>query len=617
VRGASVVVGTSGHIDHGKTSLVRSLTGVDLDSLPEEKERGITISLGFAPMDLPDGRRIAFVDVPGHERLVRTMVAGAQGVDAVLLCISAMEGVMPQTREHLAILGLLGVDQGAVVLTMADLVDAELLELAMEDAKDLVRGTFLEGAPIVACSSVTGQGRDDLVRTLSSFEARSRATAGPFRLPVDRAFVRPGFGTVVTGTAWSGVIRDGDPVRLLPDGTEARVRGIQVHGEPSLDARAGWRVALNLAGIERDDVERGTMVVSGPVPAASILDVRYTHLEGAPPLEDGDPIRLLLGTSERIGKLYFAEDRERLEAGSAWVQLRLDEPVAALPADRFILRRPSPQATLGGGVIVDPWAPKLRRKDRDRWPAELASLSAGNQEVWLQRAGEMGILPAAWAERSSQKLGVLLGDRLFAPAVVARLEQTFVAALAAFHEASPLLRGANRRELRRDRLAGLSERAFDGLVDRIAASGAIAVDGPLVRASGFGVVLSSAQQSLRTQIIAKIVAAGTEGVANKALHEAYPDPVVATLIKLAESEGELVEVPDLGWVAAAVRDDVVGRIRGYFSGNADMTPANFKDLTGLSRKGAIPWLEWLDKNKLTKRIGDVRKAGALLHKDPS
>jgi selenocysteine-specific elongation factor len=612
MRAASVVVGTSGHIDHGKTSLVRALTGVDLDSLPEEKERGITISLGFAPMDLPDGRRVAFVDVPGHERLVRTMVAGAQGVDAVLLCISAMEGVMPQTREHLAILDLLGVDQGAVVLTMADLVDAELLELAIEDAKDLVRGTFLASAPIVAYSSLTGQGRDALLDTLGRFEPRSRATAGPFRLPVDRAFVRPGFGTVVTGTAWSGTVRDGDAVRLLPDGLDARVRGIQVHGETTSEARAGWRVALNLAGLSRDDVPRGAMVVSGPVPATSILDVRYTHLDGAPPVADGDPVRVLLGTSERIGKLYFAEDRDEIASGSAWAQLRLDEPVAVLPKDRFILRRPSPQSTLGGGVVVDPWAPKLRKKERDRWPDELRRLAAGDEAVWLERAGEGGILPSGWAERSRASLGVLLGDRLLATSVVTRLEGVFVAALQQFHEANPLLRGANRRELRRDRLAGLTERGFDALIDRVAAAGAIRVDGALVRLDRFEVVLTPAQAALRTRMLAAITAAATEGVANKALHEAFTDPAVATLIKLCESDSAVVDVPDLGWVATATRDDVAARVRQYFAEKPEMTPADFKEITGLSRKGAIPWLEWLDKNKLTKRVGDVRRAGAAL-----
>ena len=280
---APLVIGTAGHVDHGKTSLVRALTGVDLDRLPEEKARGITIALGFTPLLLPSGRVAGLVDVPGHERLVRTMIAGASGLDAVVLCVSATEGVMPQTREHLDILGLLGVRAGVVAVTMADLVDAELLDLCVEEIADQVKGTFLDGAPVLATSAVTRQGLDALVAALDRMVPPERPIDRPFRLPIDRAFARKGFGTVVTGTAWSGRLVDGAEVELQPGGKRARVRGIQVHGHSVGEAGAGARTALNLSGVTLEDVERGTWVAPpGALPAPRVLDARYTHLSDAP-----------------------------------------------------------------------------------------------------------------------------------------------------------------------------------------------------------------------------------------------------------------------------------------------------------------------------------------------
>ena len=328
---------------------------------PEEQARGITIALGVTPLSLADGRTLGLVDVPGHERLVRTMVAGATGIDAVLLCVSAVDGAMPQTREHLAILDLLGVRQGAVVLTMADLVDEDLLELATEDVAETVVGTFLEGRPIVPFSAVTGAGKEQVLATLAAFEDSPRTSDGPFRLPIDRTFMRPGFGTVVTGTTWSGRLEDGATVSLLPGAASARVRGIEVHGEKVSEATAGRRTALNLAGIDGEAVSRGLVVVHGDVPETSMIDVRYHHLSDAPPLADGASVRVLLGTAERLARFVVAEapapslDNVEVEPGrSVWAQLRLDQPLPSLPGDRFILRRPSPQSTLGGGEIVDP-----------------------------------------------------------------------------------------------------------------------------------------------------------------------------------------------------------------------------------------------------------------------
>jgi selenocysteine-specific elongation factor len=614
MQAASLVVGTAGHIDHGKTALVRVLTGVDLDALPEERERGITIALGFVPFDLPDGRRLAFVDVPGHERLVRTMVAGATGIDAVLLCVSTVDGVMPQTREHLAILELLGVRDGAVVLTMADLVDEELLELATEDVSGAVRGTFLEGCPVVPFSAITGLGKEEVVRALDGFRRPERDEDGPFRLPVDRAFVRPGFGTVVTGTVWSGSLGDGSQVTLLPAGSQARVRGIEVHGAQVRRARAGWRAALNLAGVDREQVPRGTVAAVGRVPCPRILDVHYRHLPASDPLQDGSPVRMLLGTAEGVGRLYIAADGAEVAPGTAtWAQVRLDTPLPALPGDRFVIRRPSPQETLGGGVVVDPWARRMRRRDRVEAGTQLARLHEGDVEVWLERAGEQGLPLEEWRPRArGSDRGVQLGDRMLASPVVARLEGALLMALEAYHRALPLSLGANRRELRRGRLGHLGERVFDALVDRLGETGPVVVEGPLVRLSGFSVQLTDSQAVLQERMRASIAEAGLSGLAQKVLHNKHPEPEVAALVRLLEKEGVVVQVPGVGWVGREVLEGLQARIREWFTEESRLTPGQFKELTGLSRKTAIPLLEWLDKGRITRRSGDVRVAGPAL-----
>ena len=608
-----LIVGTAGHIDHGKTSMVRCLTGIDLDSLPEEQERGITIALGFTWLDLPDGRRAAFVDVPGHERLVRTMVAGATGIDAVLLCVSAVDGVMPQTREHLAILSLLGVERGAVVLTMADLVDPEMLELAQEDVADAVVGTFLEGAPILPFSAITGEGKDAVIERVAGFPDTERAPDGPFRLPVDRAFIRPGFGTVVTGTSWSGQLKDGETVQLLPGEGTARVRGIQVHGESADTAIAGRRTALNLAGIEVDDVPRGTVVSHGDVPCPSMIDVRYEHLAGAPKLEDGVAVRVLLGTTECMGRLHLAADAEELLPGRVrYAQIRLEQPMPCLPGDRFVVRRSSPIETLGGGIVLDPWAQRMRRKNRLAWGKQLERLDKGDRGVWLERAGEVGLDPKEWARRSDGDEGIQLGDRMFARTVVGRLEGALLEALTQFHSEQPLALGANRRELRRGRLGHLTDRVFDALVDRLADLSTVEISGPMLRATGFQVALNEFQAGLKSALEDTIGRAGAGGILPKVLHAAHPEPEVAALLRLVESEGTAKQVTGLGWVANTSLQRLRDQLKQYFATEERLAPAAFKEMTGLSRKGAIPLLEHLDATKWTRRSGDDRVAGPNL-----
>ena len=614
----SLVVGTAGHIDHGKTSLVRTLTGIDLDRLPEERNRGITIALGATPLDLDDGRRVGLIDVPGHERLVRTMIAGATGIDAAILCVSAVDGTMPQTREHLAILELLGVQQGVIALTMADLVDEDLLELATDDVRDAVAGTFLEEASIVPFSAIDERGKDRLLTIIAGFVDPLRSQDGPFRMPVDRVFSRPGFGTVATGTVWSGQLEDGETVTLLPEATTARVRGIEVHGQKTNVAAAGRRTALNLAGLNSEDVSRGTTVVRGAVPSASMVDVRYTHLEGSPPLPDGSAVNVLLGTAERLARLYLAQVAPDEHAGAElqpggvyWAQLRLEQPVPCLPGDRFIVRRPSPQVTMGGGEVLDPWAPRLRRRDRERAAQELARLASGESVVWLERAGEVGLTVQELSERTTESVGERLADRVFARRAVVRLKGALLEALAAYHHEYPLSLGAHRRELRRARLAHLPERVFDALVDQLATESSLHVEGALVRISGFEVELTEAQTRLQTKLTSEIRVAGLGGKSTKELVASHGDEVPA-ILRLLESAGEIREVANVGWLAPSHLDSMASQVRSWFQEHQELSPPDFKELTGLTRKAAIPLLEWLDGQRITQRSGNARVAGPAL-----
>lgn len=602
------VVGTAGHIDHGKTSLVRALTGVDLDRLPEEKRRGITIALGFTTLRLPSGRVASFVDVPGHERLVRTMIAGATGLDAVILCVSAVEGVMPQTREHLDILGLLGLQRGLVVLTMADLVDPELLELAVEDARDAVRGTFLEGAPLLPTSAQTGAGLTELLAALDALPVQPRSAAGPLRLPIDRCFVQRGFGAVVTGTIQSGEVHDGDEVVLLPSGERARVRGVQVHGQPAASSRAGTRTALNLAGVEREELTRGAVVCSPTgVPATSIFDARTRHLPGAPALEAGTRVRILLGTAEVMG-VVDPLDAERLEPGaSALVQLRCAEPLVALPGDRFVLRRESPVQTLGGGVVLDPWAPRVRRREQAQAVALLTRLEAGDAAALLERAGPAG-LPLAEARARLRSLGQQgewpqLADRVLAPAALDALERALEKAISAYHADHPLSSGAGRRELRRGPLAALEPAAFDALIERAHKAGRLEIDGPRLRAAGWRVQLSPALAQAQERLHQRLAEAGLAALETAELLEGLPEG--EALLVLAQEAGAVEKVGGRHTARAAL-EQLTRTVREELAARGELSPGRFKELTGLSRKHAIPLLEWLDAQKITRRVGETR-----------
>ena len=606
MAGQHLIVGTAGHIDHGKTSLVRALTGVNLDSTPEERERGITIALGFTHLDLADGRRAAFVDVPGHEKLVRTMIAGATGLDGVILVIAANEGVMPQTREHLAILGLLGVTKGFVALTKCDLVDEETRDFAVLDIEETIAGTFLEGAPITYTGlGDTPQGLDEVRALLSAWvdeAASAEEQRAPFRLPIDRAFIQRGFGTVVTGTARGRPLVDGSPVWVQPLSLSSRVRGLQVHGSGVQNAEAGQRVAVNLAGLERDDLARGMVVVSDPeLQPASMLDVEINILGGVATIPTGGHVRLSLGTAEVLAVADVIGGGDLSPSTTHFVQLRTEAPILALPGDRFIIRRESPLETLGGGVVLDPWASRAKRKHHDAIASELARLSQGESDVLLDRAGPPGLSKAQASLRNAPG-GVALGDRVLHPRQVARLTEHLTTMLSQWHTENPLAGGAPRRAMHTGLTAALTERAYDSLIHHACEMGLLVQTGPTIRLTEFTVQLDKLQATARDAMIDLLQSAGLEGVLFSTLIQQTRGMLQLLLDEgLAERVGERVVHTD---VLIQLKSD----ISRFFAQNPRLSPSDFKTLTGQSRRTAIPLLEWLDSAGITRRDGDARVA---------
>lgn len=601
------IVGTAGHVDHGKTALITALTGQELDALAEEQARGITIALGFTSAEI-NGTSVSFIDVPGHESLVRTMVAGAAGMDAVLLCVSAVDGVMPQTVEHVGICESLGIRSGIVVLTMADQVDSELLELAQADVEDLVSGTFLDSAPVIGVSSLTGHGMPALRDAIAKLTPSERSTAGPFRLPVDRVFSRSGFGTIASGTVWSGEVRLDRPLWLLPDNERVRVRGMHVHGVSVEHAVAGQRLAVNIAGAPPDALHRGVTLASESLPTTHILDAKLSALPRGESLSDGDAVRVLLGTSEALGRVHFASERDPLVPGtSVYAQLRLDTPLTCMQGDRFIVRRPSPESTLAGGVVLDPWTRRMRTKHKKRALGELKRLESGDRTVLLERADEAGLTEAEVRQRGVSGLGLMLADHRFAASVVGRFEGRLLDMMADYHNTHPLSLGAKRRELHRDGVGHLPPRVFDALVERLADAGLATISGPLVRLKHFEVRLNDEQTALSAQILAMVEAAGLDGLKLSELTETLASPEVTALLHLHAAAGRVHRVADIGWFAQSTLDALTHKVRTWFKDNKTLDAQAFKVLSGQSRRTAIPLLEWLDASGVTARQGDSRK----------
>ena len=624
-----VVAGTAGHIDHGKSSLVLALTGIDPDRLKEEKERGITIDIGFAHLDLGDGLTLGIVDVPGHERFVKNMLAGVGGIDLVMLIIAADEGVMPQTREHLAICQLLRVRSGVVVLTKADLAEPDWLELVREDVRSFLRGTFLGGAPILPVSAKTGEGLPALRESLATLARAvpARGTDATFRLPIDRVFTIRGFGTVVTGTVAAGELALDERVEVYPHGLQAKVRGIQTHGQPVSAAVAGQRAAVNLQGIERAAIERGDVLsLPGLLQPTYMLDATCELLADAPaPLETRQRVRLHVGTSEVMARVHPVT-ASAIEPGQrGYVQLRLEAPIVALPRDRYVIRSYSPMVTIGGGELLDVAPAKARRSPA--LTARLQILETGTPEAILeahiQRVGGRGIRTAELRARTAfgpealrahlQTLiaqeRVLVVDREWYVHVEAaeKVRAEAAAALAVFHAREPLKPGMSKEELR-TRLGGLDERVFLALLERFAAAGVLVIDKDKVRGAGHAVRLTPAQQAASDRIEAEFREAG---VAPPTLEEAFAKVGLAgssaqAIAQLLVESRRLVRIREGLYFHAEPLQVAVDRVVAFLRENQAITPQQIKDLLGISRKYAIPLLEWLDTQRLTVRVGDKR-----------
>lgn len=611
-----MILGTAGHIDHGKTTLVRALTGVDTDRLPEEKRRGITIDLGFAPLVLDGVGTLGVVDVPGHEAFVRTMVAGATGIDLALLVVAADEGMMPQTREHLAILSLLGVDAGVVALTKSDLVDADWLALVEEDVRSALADTPLAGAAIVSVSATTGAGLDTLKSALAD-AARSiptRAADDLFRLPIDRAFTVKGTGTVVTGTVWSGTLERDATVRLLPADRAVRVRGLHAHGRSVERVQAGDRAALALAGVELDDVGRGAVLVQGSAwRAVRVLRADVALLDDAPrALGPRSRVRLHLGTSDVSARLVVPGGT--LSPGaSASARVVLDEAIVARSGDRFVLRDASPAATLGGGIVIDPLAPLRARP----WPSEsrapevmLARLVAESGADGLL-LDELPVRLGVSMTRSSQLAatagGWRVGDRLIGAGARDALAEEALHLLATFHAEQPLEPGAPQQWLR-SRLRATDE-VSGALLAALSADGRIVLAQGMARLPAFAPRLSGAQDAIRSALMGALETAGNEPPSIEELAASLRVDVstLTSVARLLAREGTLVAVEPARYYATATVDALLARLREGMRPDADYGPAELRELLGFSRKFLIPFLEFTDRSGVTLRDATGRR----------
>jgi selenocysteine-specific elongation factor len=625
----SVIVGTAGHIDHGKTALVKALTGIDADRLEEEKRRGITIDIGFAHFELPapDGGkiRVGFVDVPGHERFVRNMLAGVGGIDIVLLVIAADEGIKPQTREHFDICRLLAIRRGITVLTKSDAVDTETLGVVRLEVEDFVRGSFLDPAqsPIVAVSSLTGAGMNDLKSALAQVasEVAARNSQALARLPIDRVFTVKGFGTVVTGTLVAGTVRKEDELEVLPAGKHVRVRGVQVHGSPADTAIAGQRTALNLVGLSTNDLERGmTLATADTFHSASRVDALLSLLPSAKPFKDGARVHFHAYTAERIAEVRLYGMKQLKPGDEAYAQFKFVEPMLLLPGDRFIVRQFSPVLTIGGGVVLDasPAARKQRGEDavaflkimRDGSPEQVLTARVTRQGaigLHLDRIpGEMNLRLEDATELAAQAGLVRCDSVLVAPTAFLKAKTDVLQALNKFHDANPLVAGMSQEELR-DRVS-LGPEVFYSVLGKLTEETKLQVAGELVHLPGRGVVMKDEEAESKKIIEQAFASAGLkvpslkEVLAGLKVDKIRAQKIVTLLLR----DKVLIKVSEELVFHQAALMDLRQKIAALKSSTPKIDVSRFKDMTGVSRKYAIPLLEYLDRERVTRRVGDER-----------
>ncbi|ABW66463.1 selenocysteine-specific translation elongation factor [Desulfosudis oleivorans] len=630
-----LILGTAGHIDHGKSSFVKALTGTDPDRLKEEKARGITIELGFASLTLPGGQQVGIVDVPGHEKFIKNMVAGASGIDMVAMVIAADEGVMPQTREHMDICTLLGIDHGLVVLTKIDMVDEEMLELAMADVEDFTQNTFLEGAPVLPVSAVTGEGIAEFPAILERLAANvpDRNPTDLLRIPIDRVFSMKGFGTVITGTLVAGAVTVGETVELYPFDVRTRVRGLQVHNSSVERADAGLRTAINLQGLEKTEITRGG-VVGRPdqLLPTYMLDIYFHALKSnARPIKHRAPVRVHCGTAEVMGQIILL-DRETLDPGQdTVVQIRLKEPVVCVKDDRVVVRSYSPVRTIGGGPVLNPVPVKHRRNDSSLVEA-IANLASAPPEAVIafhcEQAGFRGVslpalrvmtnLPDKALTRAMD--GLLSGQTIL---LVDREKQVYVhktlfdktafemrAILDAFHRDNPLKKGMPRQDIKSRIARRAGDKLFERVLDRMVKKKEVVQDGDTVHLSGHAVALASDQGKIREDLLNLLAQSGLTPPTLKELPGAIGTQdtgAVREVLYLLVQQKDLVRVKDDLYFNSAVLERLESELVDFLNKNGTIDAPRFKEMTGASRKYTIPLLEYFDAKKVTIRVGDTRK----------
>ena len=630
-----IVLGTAGHVDHGKTSLVRALTGIDTDRLKEEKRRGITIELGFAFLDLPCGHRLGIIDVPGHEKFVKNMVAGAAGIDLVAFVVAADEGIMPQSREHFEICTLLGVKRGIIVITKIDMVEPDWLELVQDEVRQFCQGSFLEDAPMVPVSSVSGQGIETVKAELDRLVAGAEFSEafGPFRLPVDRIFSMKGFGAVVTGTSISGRIKVGDDVCLYPRRQLAKIRGIQVHGRDVQEVEAGHRTAINLQGVEKEFVARGDILASPDSLFPSyMLDADFLYLSSnGKPLKNRARVRVHLGTAEIMGRLVLLQAEEARPGDRTNVQILLEEAVGAWPGDHYVVRSYSPVQTIGGGVVLNNCPGRKRRR-----------FKAANQEIFdlyhagtpdalvvfhLDESGFLGMTFNALEIRlgifgkrlkkvlerpiSTSAILVVDSDRqwMVSARTMEQLKKETVAILTHFHNENPLKEGIVKEELRSRLYQGLEPKLFQLMINSLAKEGKILQEGATVRLAGHQVALKEDEEAARREmgdLLAKSALSPPtkKEIVTELSH--YSKTLTLQVLELMVRDQQVIRVSEELYFDQGAMAGLQANLLQHLTKEGEIDAQGFKALTGLSRKYSIPLLEYFDKMKLTIRVGDKR-----------
>ncbi len=629
-----IILGTAGHIDHGKTSLIKAITGINTDRLKEEQARGITIELGFAFMNLPSDQRIGIVDVPGHEKFVKNMVAGASGIDMVAMVIAADEGVMPQTREHMEICSLLGVQHGIVALTKIDMVDEEWLALVIDDIESFVAGTFLEGAPILPVSAATGEGIPEFLDALDELAntVPAHTTSGLFRLPVDRVFTMKGFGTVITGTLISGQVTVGEQIMIYPSGITSKVRGLQVHNQSVEVAEVGQRTAINFQGLEKASIARGEVVTRpGTLVSSYMLDVGLQYLRSnKKPIKTRTQVRFHTGTSEIMGKLVFI-DREELAPGDATVaQIRMDSPVAVVKGDRYVLRSYSPVRTIGGGQILNPIPRKLKQADAALVPTieSLSSLAPDKIISFHAKAARYGGVPFTslmlMTNLSEKQLDKALQGLLSRREIIcvdknsqtyihqdimAGLQLKAVDHLKHYHDVNPLKTGMSKEELKSKVPSMVSDKLYHLMLNDLIRSNKVILEGEYVRDAAHRVTLGIDQADAKKKILAAYENNGLmppyfKNVADE-INMALADAKDVLLLLI--EEGKLLKAKEDLYFSAQAMSTLKEKLIDFLVNNEEISMSQFKELTGTSRKYSVPLLEYFDSQNVTLRIGDVRK----------